>query len=84
MWSPYRDFAQAARDGAAGTLLAPLRQLGVGEHLAPGSPLTLAGHRAPPQPAPELGEHADAVLGELLGLTAVETARLRAAGIIGP
>jgi crotonobetainyl-CoA:carnitine CoA-transferase CaiB-like acyl-CoA transferase len=32
---------------------------------------------------PGLGEHTDAVLGEL-GLTAAELARLRADGVIGP
>lgn len=84
LWSPYRDFAEAVIDGAAGTLLAALDQGGIGEHLAPGSPLILDGHRAPPQPAPGLGEHGDEVLAELLDLTAGEVGRLRDQGVIGP
>jgi crotonobetainyl-CoA:carnitine CoA-transferase CaiB-like acyl-CoA transferase len=35
-------------------------------------------------PAPLLGEHTDAVLGDLLGLDAGEIDTLRAAGVIGP
>ena len=35
-------------------------------------------------PAPRLGEHTDAVLGDLLGLDAGEIDTLRAAGVIGP
>ncbi|MDR7462332.1 MAG: CoA transferase, partial [Armatimonadota bacterium] len=35
-----------------------------------------------PGPAPELGEHTDHVLQELLGLSAEDVARLREAGVV--
>jgi itaconate CoA-transferase len=46
-------------------------------------PPVITGYEAPMAPVPGLGEHTDAVLGEL-GLTADEIARLRDQGAIGP
>ncbi len=46
-------------------------------------PFTLAGAHVPPaKPAPALGEHTDAVLGEV-GLSAAEIAGLRERGVVG-
>ncbi|MGW2220096.1 2-methylfumaryl-CoA isomerase, partial [Nonomuraea sp. NPDC001684] len=64
-------------------LMAPLDQPGVGPHLAPGGPLLLDGRQAPPSPAPELGEHTDEVLGELLSMSPAQVAGLRAEGVVG-
>jgi crotonobetainyl-CoA:carnitine CoA-transferase CaiB-like acyl-CoA transferase len=46
-------------------------------------PPVITGYEAPMAPVPGLGEHTDAVLGEL-GLTSDEIARLRDEGAIGP
>ena len=49
------------------------------------SPLRFSAAEAPrSEPPPLLGEHTDDALRELLGLSDVELARLRAAGVIGP
>jgi crotonobetainyl-CoA:carnitine CoA-transferase CaiB-like acyl-CoA transferase len=49
-----------------------------------GSPFHLTGADTPaPTFPPRLGEHTDAVLGELLGLDAGRLAELRAAGVVG-
>ncbi|MFI9597706.1 hypothetical protein [Nonomuraea sp. NPDC052265] len=57
--------------------MAPLDQPGVGPHLAPCGPLLLDGRQIPPSPAPELGEHTDEVLADLLSLSPPELASLR-------
>ncbi|HEY7053551.1 MAG TPA: CaiB/BaiF CoA-transferase family protein [Mycobacterium sp.] len=46
-------------------------------------PPVISGFEQPMGPVPALGEHTDAVLGEL-GVSAVELAALRAEGVIGP
>ncbi|MEU1389199.1 MULTISPECIES: CoA transferase [unclassified Nonomuraea] len=85
--SRYRTLAELAAGGApalrAEPLLAPLDQPGVGPHLAPGGPLLMDGRQVPPSPAPELGEHSEEVLGELLSLSPAQVADLRAEGVVG-
>jgi len=50
----------------------------------PGLPLDFsAAPRQPTRPAPRLGEHTDAVLSEVLGLSAAEIGRLHDARIAG-
>ncbi|GGT05331.1 hypothetical protein GCM10010176_056880 [Nonomuraea spiralis] len=86
LWSRYRTFEDLAAGGAAALrgepLMAPLDQPGVGPHLAPGGPLLLDGRQVPPSPAPELGEHTDEVLADLLSLSPPELASLRADGVV--
>jgi 2-methylfumaryl-CoA isomerase len=66
-------------------LFAQVTQPGIGELLTPANPLDFsAGGRLEPLAAPRLGEHTEAVLGELLGLDAVQFERLVSAGIVGP
>jgi crotonobetainyl-CoA:carnitine CoA-transferase CaiB-like acyl-CoA transferase len=49
----------------------------------PGNPIKMSGMEGTiSKPAPLLGEHTDRVLGELLGLSRAEIARLRAAGVV--
>ena len=48
-----------------------------------GTPIRVAGAEFAPSPAPMLGEHADAVLGELAGMGGATIAALRGQGIIG-
>jgi crotonobetainyl-CoA:carnitine CoA-transferase CaiB-like acyl-CoA transferase len=55
----------------------------VGKVRLPGNPIKISGSAAPiSKPSPRLGEHTDAVLGELLGLSADQLANLREKGAI--
>lgn len=89
LWGPYRDFGQLVaedpRCSTANPLFAEIDQPEVGRLLVPGSPLGFAalGPRADHRPAPVLGQDTDAVLGDLLGLSAAEIGRLRDGGIAG-
>jgi crotonobetainyl-CoA:carnitine CoA-transferase CaiB-like acyl-CoA transferase len=56
----------------------------VGRVRLPGNPIKMSGATGTPsQPAPRLGEHTDAVLGELLRLSPERIAALRREGAIG-
>jgi crotonobetainyl-CoA:carnitine CoA-transferase CaiB-like acyl-CoA transferase len=63
----------------------PIERAFVGRHLQLSAPFREAGAGPLPvrRPAPTLGEDNAAVLGDRLGLTAAELARLAAAGVIG-
>jgi 2-methylfumaryl-CoA isomerase len=87
-FSEYRSVTEMlAHDPACSVqnpLFAMVEQAGVGTLLTPANPLEFsAGGRLPPKPAPRLGEHTEAVLGEVLGLDAAQVGRLAAAGVIG-
>ncbi|MBV8991042.1 MAG: hypothetical protein JO372_21010 [Solirubrobacterales bacterium] len=57
---------------------------GVGSYLMSGTPLDFSAvPRGPVRRAPQLGEHNEEVLSELLGLSASEIGRLRDDGVIG-
>jgi 2-methylfumaryl-CoA isomerase len=81
LWSTYRSFADLVGEFLpelqANPMMAEIDQPDVGRLLAPGSPLAFrqAG-RAAVRPAPRLGQDTDAVLGDLLGLSAAELAAL--------
>jgi 2-methylfumaryl-CoA isomerase len=56
----------------------------VGAYPMPGSPLDFRGvARAPVRRAPRLGEDTDAVLADLLGLSATEIGRLHDRRVVG-
>jgi 2-methylfumaryl-CoA isomerase len=87
-WGPYQSLKQALDgDGyfsAANPVLAPIDHPSGARYLAPGAAATLpADQRRAPAPAPALGRDTDAVLGEVLGLSAAEIARLRDEGLAG-
>jgi 2-methylfumaryl-CoA isomerase len=87
-FSEYRSVTEMlAHDPACSVqnpLFAMVEQAGVGTLLTPANPLEFsAGGRLPPKPAPRLGEHTEAVLGEVLGLDAAKIGRLAAAGVVG-
>lgn len=90
LWGPYQDFGQLVREdprcSAANPVFAELHQPGVGRVLAPGVPLAFSGAPRPdPRPAPRLGEHSDAVLAEVLGLSAAAIGELHESGVVaGP
>ena len=87
LWGPYQDFGQLVREdwrcSAANPMFAEIEQPGAGRILANATPLGFsADGRLPPAPAPRLGADTEAVLTELLGLSATEYARLHDAGVV--
>ncbi len=86
-WARFRDFAGAlAHDpdlSCDNPLFAQLDQPGIGRYRVPGSPLDVADTaRAAPVRAPVLGEHTEAILGDVLRLPDTEIAQLFDAGIV--
>jgi len=90
LWGHFQDFLQLVRGdprcSEANPLFAAVDQPGIGRYLMPGLPLDFSAEpRRPPGPAPLLGEHTDAVLGEVLGLSSAEIGRLHDERIVvGP
>lgn len=90
LWGPYQDFGQMVREdprvSVGNPMFAEVEQPGVGRVLAPAVPLAFSGTPRPdPRPAPRLGEHSDAVLAEVLGLSAAAIGRLHDSGVVaGP
>jgi 2-methylfumaryl-CoA isomerase len=77
----FQNFTQLVRDdprcSEANPLFSTVDQPGIGRYLMPGLPLGFsAEQRLPAAPAPLLGEHTDAVLAEVLGLSPAEIGRL--------
>jgi len=55
----------------------------IGKVRLPGNPIKISGMgKTISKPAPRLGEHTDAILGKLLGLTANQITRLREQGVV--
>jgi 2-methylfumaryl-CoA isomerase len=86
LWGPFQDFVELVRDdprcSPANPLFADIDQPGIGRYPMPGLPMDFsAAPREPTRPAPRLGEHTDAVLSDVLGLTGGEIARMHSAGI---
>jgi 2-methylfumaryl-CoA isomerase len=89
LWGPYQDFRQLVeedpRASTANPIFAEVEQSGVGKLLANTVPLRFDLGQRPPAPAPRLGEHTEAVLTELLGLSSAQYGKLRDAGVVaGP
>lgn len=86
-WGPFRTFGQAVRDdpdlSAANPMIGIVDQPGIGSYPAPGSPVASSLFaRIPPAPAPQLGQHTEAVLADVLGLGAGQIGRLMDHGIV--
>lgn len=86
LWGPFQDFFQLVcedpRCSTANPLFAEIEQPGIGRYPMPGLPLDFsAAPRQPTRPAPLLGEHTDAVLSAVLGLSEAEIAGLHARGL---
>jgi 2-methylfumaryl-CoA isomerase len=86
----FQDFVQLVRSdprcSEANPLFALVDQPGIGRYLMPGLPMDFSAEpRGPTRPAPLLGEHTDAVLAEVLGLSSAEIGRLHDERIVaGP
>jgi 2-methylfumaryl-CoA isomerase len=89
-WGPYQTFTQLVEEdprcSEASPMFEQVEQPGIGTYLMPGSPLSFSdADRLPPKPAPELGEHTDQVLAEVLGLSDAEIGDLAGRGVVaGP
>jgi 2-methylfumaryl-CoA isomerase len=87
-WGPYQTFSQLVtedpRASTANPMFEEVEHPGVGTYLMPGSPLDFGGvARLPVRRAPQLGEHTEEILADVLGLSSAEVGRLHDAGIVG-
>ncbi len=87
-WGRYQTVAQMIeRDPAcseANPMFRTIAQPGVGPCLAAGTPLDFSAfERIAPRPAPQLGEHTEQVLAELLAIGAAEYGRLHDRRVVG-
>jgi len=88
LWGPYQDFGELVREDARCSISNPIfgmvDQPGAGTILANAAPLGFGlDGRLPARPAPRLGEHTEAVLTEILGLSGAQFGDLHDAGIVG-
>jgi 2-methylfumaryl-CoA isomerase len=89
-WGPYRTVRQAIEEdtdlSTANPMFNTIVPPGIGAHLAAGSPLHFSkAARLAAVPAPQLGEHTDEILQELLGLSSAQVGALHDDGIVsGP
>ena len=85
-WGPYQPLEQAMLDPrlfAGNPVFSDVTHPSGETYPAAGFPATLPQDgRAPVRPAPRLGEHTEAVLSEVLGMSSGEIARLRDAGVV--
>ena len=84
-WGPYQTFRQLVDEDprVASEMWEDVEQPGVGTYRMPGTPLEFSAvARQAVRRAPLLGEHTEAVLSDLLGLTDVEVGRLLQAGTV--
>ena len=86
-WGPYQTFrqllAEDPRASTANPMFEAVEHPGVGTYLMPGSPLDFGAHpRQPVRRAPQLGEHTEQVLAEVLGLGSTEIGRLHDDGVV--
>jgi 2-methylfumaryl-CoA isomerase len=89
-WGPYRTVREAIADdpdcSTANPMFGMVEQPGIGEYLMPATPMDFGQvERVPPRPAPQLGEHTDEILLDVLGLSEAEVGKLHDDGIVaGP
>lgn len=86
LWGPYQDFGQLVHEDPRCSLANPMfgeiDHPDIGRLLTPGSPLALTNAERPrPQPAPRLGQDTDAILADMLGLSAEAIGKLHDRGI---
>lgn len=86
-FGPYRTLRQTLNDdpdcSADNPMFDTVTQPGIGPYLTPGTPFEFgAVPRVPPAPAPELGEHTDEILLDVLGLNEGQLGQLHDAGIV--
>ena len=86
-WGPYQTFRELVEDDPRCSELNPMfetvDQPGIGEYLAPGSPLAFStSARVPVRPAPQIGEHTEEILADVVGLSGHEIGELHDLGVV--
>jgi 2-methylfumaryl-CoA isomerase len=86
-WGAYQTFSQLVREdprcSTENEMWEVVQHPGVGSYLMPGTPLDFSAvPRVPVRRAPQLGEHTEAVLADLLGMTTTEIGRLHRDGVV--
>jgi 2-methylfumaryl-CoA isomerase len=86
-WGPYQTFRQLVEEdprvSEANPLFSTIEQPGIGAYLVPATPLEFtASGRLGARPAPRLGEHTEAILADVLGLSGAEIGKLFDAGTV--
>jgi 2-methylfumaryl-CoA isomerase len=86
-WGAYQTFSQLVREDPRCSTDNAMWELvedpGVGRYLMPGTPLDFSAiPRVPVRRAPQLGEHTEPVLAQLLGLSTAEIGRLDRDGVV--
>lgn len=86
-WGGYQTFQQLVREdprcSTDNVMWEIVEHPGVGNYLMPGTPLDFSAvPRVRVRRAPQLGEHTEAILAELLGLTTAEIGRLERDGVV--
>lgn len=87
-WGPYWTFMELVerdpRCSEENPMFRYVEQPGIGTYLMPSTPLRFESHeRLAPMRAPQLGEHTEEVLLDVLGMTDAEIGRLHEKGIVG-
>jgi 2-methylfumaryl-CoA isomerase len=87
-WGAYQTFSQLVEEdprcSTENEMWEVVEHPGVGSYLMPGTPLDFSAvPRVPVRRAPQLGEHTEAVLAELLGMTTAEIGHLERDGVVG-
>ena len=88
LWGPFRSHSQMVAEdpfcSTANPLFQRIDQPGIGPVLTPGSPLDFAAApRGEVKPGPQLGQHTDEILAEVLGLSNGAIGALHDRGIVG-
>lgn len=86
LWSKYRSLGEVANDfrsGVESKVLTEIQQPGVGPVITAHSPLRTDQNYVASAHAPQLAEHTEEVLSEVLGLSSTEIARLHDQNVIG-
>ncbi len=86
-WGAYQTFSQLVREdprcSTDDEMWEVVQHPGVGSYLMPGTPLDFSAvPRVSVRRAPQLGEHTEAVLADLLGMTTTEIGRLERDGVV--
>jgi 2-methylfumaryl-CoA isomerase len=86
-WSIYQNVLRLLEDDPECSEQNPLFQTvfqpGIGEYLMPATPIDFSAvARLPPTPAPQLGQHTDEILGQILGLSSAQIGKLHDIGIV--
>ncbi|KXF49300.1 mesaconyl-CoA isomerase [Rhodococcus sp. SC4] len=85
-WGPYQTFTELLDDrrlSSANSMFSPVEHPGVGTYPMPASPLHFAeSGRLAARRAPQLGEHTDEILTDILGLADHEIGKLHDRGVV--